>query len=46
MLFRTCGAVINDNHCKEPVIDLSDDARCVYHTVMPPMARVPDTVRT
>lgn len=36
MLFRPCGAVYHDNECREPVINFSEDTRCVLHTMMPP----------
>lgn len=35
MLFRTCGATVHENECKEPVINFSESHRCVYHTMMP-----------
>nr|CAH0110541.1 unnamed protein product [Daphnia galeata] len=37
MLFRPCGAIFHDNECKEPVINFSENTRCVFHTMMPPM---------
>ncbi len=40
MLFRPCGAIFHDNECKEPVINFSENTRCVYHTMMPPMMLV------
>ena len=41
MLFRSCGAVVHDNECREPVINFSEDTRCVYHTMMPSMPPPP-----
>ena len=36
MLFRPCGAAVDDSECKEPVVDFSESTRCVYHSLMPP----------
>lgn len=41
MLFRSCGAIVHDNECREPVINFSEDTRCVYHTMMPSMPPPP-----
>jgi len=38
MLYRPCGFALNDQDCKEPVINFSEDTRCVYHTILPPLA--------
>lgn len=40
MLFRTCGAIVHDNECKEPVINFSENHRCVYHAMMPDLVLV------
>lgn len=40
MLFRPCGALVHDNECREPVINFSENTRCVYHTMMPPLLLV------
>ena len=45
MLFRPCGAVLHDDDCKEPVINFSEDTRCVYHTVLPPLVPLNQQVK-
>lgn len=44
MLFRPCGAIVHDNECKEPVINFSENTRCVYHTLMPPLVLIEQVV--
>lgn len=40
VLFRPCGCKIgSDSECKEPLPDISEDAFCVYHTVLPTLPR-------
>ena len=44
MLYRPCGFALNDQDCKEPVINFSEDTRCVYHTILPPLAPLNEPV--
>jgi len=38
LLFRPCGAPTlgGQDQCREPVVDLAPETRCIYHTRMPP----------
>ena len=45
LLFRSCGATVHDNECREPVINFSEDTRCVYHTMMPSMPSPPTPLK-
>ena len=45
MLYRPCGSTLDDTDCKEPVINFSDITRCVYHTILPPLAPVVELVK-
>ncbi|XP_054268722.1 uncharacterized protein LOC128990398 [Macrosteles quadrilineatus] len=35
VLFRSCGVKRDDHICKEPTLNVFENATCVYHTVLP-----------